>query len=143
MKRLLLIVLIALAAPARALAGGPAMLIGATEDAVRQPTLAGAKAQMDILRLAGFNSVRVRQVWAPGETAPSADDLTTLSNVAAAANLDGVTVMITVTNFGNRTTPLTLEARDQFSAYAAALARALPSVRHFVIGNEPNINRYW
>ncbi len=143
MKRFLVIVLIALAAPARAFAGGPAMLIGATEDAVRQPTLAGAKAQMDILRLAGFNALRITQVWAPGQTEPSPDDLATLTNVAAAANLDGVTLMITVTNFGNKTTPLTLELRDQFAAYAAALARALPSVRHFVIGNEPNINRYW
>ncbi len=143
MKRFLLIVVLALAAPSHALAGGPAMLIGVTEDAVKQPTLVGAKAQMDILRLAGFNAVRITQIWAPGQTEPAPDDVSVLSNVAAAANLDGVTVMITVTNLGNRTTPLTLEARDQFSAYAAALARALPSVRHFVIGNEPNINRYW
>src|SRR3954470_9439148 len=143
MQRFLLILLIALAFPARAFAGGPALMVGVTEDAVKQPTLVQAKAKMDILRLAGFNAVRVTQVWAPGQTEPTADDVAVLSNVVAAANLDGVTVMITVTNFGNRTTPLTLEARDQFAAYAAALARALPSVRHFVIGNEPNINRYW
>jgi hypothetical protein len=143
MKRLLLIVLLALAAPSRALAGGPAMLVGVTEDAVKQPTLAGAKAQMDILRLAGFNALRITQVWAPGQTEPTPDDLAALTNVATAANLDGVTLMITVTNFGNRTTPLTLEARDQFAAYAASIARAFPTVRHFVIGNEPNINRYW
>jgi Cellulase (glycosyl hydrolase family 5) len=143
MQRILLIVLVSLAFPARAFAGGPTMLIGATEDAVRQPTLVAAKAQMDLLRLAGFNAVRVTQIWAPGQTEPSADDLTVLRNVVEAANLDGVTVMVTVTNVGNRTTPLTLEDRDQFAAYAAALARALPEVRHFVIGNEPNINRYW
>jgi hypothetical protein len=143
MKRFLLIVLIALAVPARAFAGGPALLVGVTEDAVKQPTLAGAKAQMDILRLAGFNALRITQVWAPGQTEPTPDDLAVLTNVAAAANLDGVTLMITVTNFGNKTTPLTLEDRDQFAAYTAAIARALPTVRHFVIGNEPNINRYW
>jgi Cellulase (glycosyl hydrolase family 5) len=142
-KRFLLVFLVALALPAPASAGGPTMLIGATEDAVRQPTLVGAKAQMDLLRLAGFNAVRVTQFWAPDQTAPSADDLAVLQNVVDAAKLDGVTVMITVTNFGNRTTPLTLEARDQFASYAAALARALPEVRYFVIGNEPNINRYW
>jgi Cellulase (glycosyl hydrolase family 5) len=143
MQRLLLIVLLALALPGRAFGGGPAMLIGVTEDAVRQPTLVGAKAQMDVLRLAGFNAVRVTQIWAPGQTEPTPDDLAVLSNVVTAANLDGVTVMVTVTNLGNRTTPLTLEARAEFAAYAAALARALPNVRHFVIGNEPNINRYW
>src|SRR6266536_1556131 len=143
MKRLILVLLVALVLPGRASAGGPTMLIGATEDAVRQPTLIGVKAQMDLLRLAGFNAVRVTQVWAPGKTKPDEDDVRVLTNIVDAAKLDGVTVMATVTNFGNRTTPLTLEARDEFAAYTAALARALPSIRYFVIGNEPNLNRFW
>jgi hypothetical protein len=124
-------------------AGGPAMLIGVAEDSVRQPTLAGAKVEMDLLVRAGFNSVRVTQVWAPGETTPSAADQRLLRNVVQAARLDGVEVLLTVMNFGNRTTPLTEQARGEFAAYAAALASALPQVRYFVIGNEPNINRYW
>jgi cellulase (glycosyl hydrolase family 5) len=143
MRRLLVVILVALALPARAAAGGPTMLIGATEDAVRQPTLVGAKAQMDLLRLAGFNAVRVAQVWAPGNTKPDAADIRVLTNVVQAAKLDGITVLLAVTNFGNRTTPLTLEARGEFAAYTAALARALPEIRHFVVGNEPNLNRYW
>jgi hypothetical protein len=146
MKRItlaFLLLLVALALPARALAGGPTMLIAATEDAVKQPTLVGAKAEMDLLRLAGFDTVRVTQVWAPGKTKPDDGDVRVLTNVIEAARLDGITVMLTVTNFGNRTTPLTLEARDEFSAFAASLARTFPSVRYFVVGNEPNINRYW
>src|SRR5436190_10029480 len=143
MRAVLAVIVVALALPGRALAGGPTMLIGATEDAVRQPTLVQAKAQMDLLRLAGFNAVRVTQVWAPEQMAPSPDDVQTLTNVVDAAKLDGVTVMITVTNVGNRTTPLTMELRDGFAAYTAALARALPDVRYFVVGNEPNLNRYW
>ena len=144
MKRLFpLLALLVLAFPAPANAGGPTMLIGVTEDAVRQPTLVGVKAQMDLLRLAGFNALRLTQVWAPGKTKPDEDDVRVLTNIVDAAKLDGVTVMLTVTNFGNRTTPLTLEARDEFSAYAAAIARAVPGIRYFVVGNEPNINRYW
>jgi hypothetical protein len=126
-----------------AAAGGPTMLIGATEDAVRQPTLAGAKAQMDLLRLAGFNAVRVTQEWAPGETEVSATDLLVLRNVVAAARLDGVTVVLGVMNHGSRTTPLTDQDREQFASYTASIARALPQIRSFVIGNEPNINGYW
>jgi len=133
----------ALLAAGAASAGGPGMLIGATEDAVRQPTLVAAKAEMDLLTLAGFNAVRITQIWAPGETEPAAADLTELQNVEAAARLDGVTVMLGVTNFGSRTTPLTEDDRGQFAAYAAALARDLPGIRYFVIGNEPNLNRYW
>src|SRR5919201_5827627 len=132
-----------LAAPGTARAGGPTMLIGATEDAVRQPTLVGAKGQMDLLALAGFNAVRVTQVWTPGDTKPSADDLLTLRNVEQAGRLDGVQVLLAVMNFGSRTTPLTEEARGQFADYTAALARALPQIHYFVIGNEPNLNRYW
>ena len=49
------------------------MVVGATEDAVRQPTLVATKAQMDMLTLAGLNGVRVTQIWTPGQTAPTAD----------------------------------------------------------------------
>lgn len=119
------------------------MLIGAAEDSVRQPTLGEAKGQMDLLVRAGFNAVRVTQIWAPGQTKPSAADLRILRNVVEAARLDRMQVLLTVMNFGNRTTPLTDEARGEFASYASALADALPQVRYFVIGNEPNINRYW
>ena len=50
-------------------AGGPALVLGATEDAVRAPTLTAAKAQMDLLVLAGFRGVRITQIWRPGERA--------------------------------------------------------------------------
>src|SRR3712207_878122 len=52
-------------------------------------------------------------------------------------------VLVSVYNFGNRTTPLTSEHRADFSEFAASLARSLPRVRHFIVGNEPNLNRYW
>jgi hypothetical protein len=146
MKRFLLVIAVSLGAlltAGPAAAGGPAMLIGATEDAVRQPSLAAAKSEMDLLTLAGFNSVRITQIWAPGQTEPAASDLAELRNVVAAARLDAVTVILSVTNFGSRTTPLTLEDQTQFASYAAALARDLPQIRYFVIGNEPNLNRYW
>jgi hypothetical protein len=123
--------------------GGPAMQLGATEDAVRSPTLTGAKAQMDLLRLAGFRAVRISQVWAPGETEPSPADRTILRNVAQAAKLDGIDVLCTVMHFGSRTTPLTDDQQASFAAYAAAVAREVPHLRRFVVANEPNLNRYW
>src|SRR5439155_24914957 len=109
--RYLVILLLALAAavPSTTRAGGPTMLPGAAEDSVRQPTLVGAKAQMDLQTVAGLNAVRLTQVWAPGETAPSAADTQILRNVAEAAHLDGVQVFLVVMNFGSRTTPLAAE----------------------------------
>src|SRR5436309_11603867 len=144
MKRLVLALLaLSAALPGTANAGGPTMLLGAAEDAVRQPTLVGAKAQMDLMMMAGFNAVRLTQIWAPEQTAPTADDVNVLRNVAQAAKLDGVQVFLVVMNFGSRTTPLTDQDRQDFSSYAAAIAREVPQIRRFVIGNEPNLNRYW
>jgi hypothetical protein len=119
------------------------MLLGATEDNVRQPTLPAAKAKMDLLRLAGFTAVRVTQIWAPGQRSLSAADFAPLKNAVEAARLDGVEVVLTVQQFGSRTTPLTDAQQDDFAQFAAWLAGKLPSIRRFVVSNEPNLNRYW
>jgi hypothetical protein len=130
------------AAPA-AQATGPSLVIGATEDAVRSITMAQAKTQMDLLALAGFRGVRITQIWTPGDRAPTAHDRDVLENVAAAAKLDNMTVLTSVMNQGSRTTPLTEDDQADFAAYAAALVKAVPALRILIIGNEPNLNRYW
>jgi hypothetical protein len=129
-------------APA-ARAGGPALVLGATEDAVRAPTLAGAKAEMDLLVLAGFRGVRITQIWAPGDRTVSEHDRTILENVAAAAKLDHVTVLTSITNQGSRTTPLSDGDQADFAAYAASVVKAVPDLTIVIVGNEPNLNRYW
>jgi hypothetical protein len=118
-------------------------VLGATEDAVRMPTLAGAKAQMDLLVLAGFRGVRITQIWTPGETTLSSADRTVLVNVATAAKLDHVTVLTSITNQGSRTTPLTDQDQADFAAYAASVVAAVPDLKTVIVGNEPNLNRYW
>src|SRR5918912_1054706 len=142
-KRVLAVAVVALGAAPSALAGGPAMTIGATEDIVKQPDPVAAKAQMDLLKLAGLRAVRVSQEWAPGETEPSGAGFEALKNAVAAAQLDGIQVVLSVTNHGSRTTPLSDQDQADFATYAANVARALPYVRDYVIGNEPNLNRYW
>src|SRR5918911_1310404 len=142
-KRVLAVVSAALAVAPAAFAGGPTMTIGATEDIVKQPDLVAAKAQMDLLKLAGLKAVRPTQEWAPGQTAPSGPDFDELKNAVTAAQLDGVRVVLSVTNHGSRTTPLSDQDQADFATYAANVARALPYVHEFVVGNEPNLNRYW
>ena len=133
--------LLALAPAAHA--GGPGLVLGATEDAVRAPTLTAAKAQMDLLVLAGFRGVRITQLWTPGQTAVSADDRTILANVTTAARLDNVTVLTSVMNKGSSTTPLTPEDQADFASYAASVVAAAPDLKIVIVGNEPNLNRYW
>src|SRR4029079_18439496 len=44
---------------------------------------------------------------------------------------------------GSATPPLTTEARSQFAAYAAAVVTRAPTVHDLIVGNEPNLNRFW
>ena len=99
--------LLACTAPARA--AGPALLLGVNEDVVKQPTMAQTKAKMGILRLAGFDSVRISVLWWPGLTEPEAKEVQKLRNVVGAAQLANVRVFVTVLNWGNRYTPLSEE----------------------------------
>jgi hypothetical protein len=119
------------------------MLVGAVEDAVRQETLTEAKAKMDLLRLAGLNTARVTSIWAPGQNQPPADELNRVRNAIEAAKLDGMQSFVAVYNFGSKTTPLSQQDQASFASYTAELARQIPDLRNFIIGNEPNLNRFW
>jgi hypothetical protein len=143
MRIAILLAVLALVAAPRAVAGGPALLIGATEDATKSTTMAVAKAQMDLLVAAGFSGDRFTMEWAPGQRSLPATGKQVLENVVNAAQLDGVTLICVVTNHGSATTPLTPEDQADFASYAASIATAAPELRIFVVGNEPNTNRYW
>jgi hypothetical protein len=144
MRRLLLAAaLVAAVAVAPARAGGPTMVIGAAEDAVQQDSLVGAKAKLDLLRLAGFGAVRIAETWTPGDRTPTALEQKRLVAVTGAAKLDAVKVYVAVLNAGSRTTPLTDGDQSDFAAFTASIARKYPSVTAFAIGNEPNNNRFW
>jgi hypothetical protein len=131
---------LALPGPARASQG---MAVGAAEDAGKAPSLALAKAKMDLARLAGLDAIRLTAQWRTGLKAPLPSDLASLANAVDAADLDGIAVYLSVYPYGSSVTPLTAKARADFVAFAVSLARSLPTVHRFIVGNEPNINRFW
>ena len=98
---------------------------------------------MGLLRLAGFKAVRITTFWEPGLAEPTPHEAMVLANVHAAAELHGVRVYVSIYNAGSRTTPLTLKARKEFASYAAAVVAANPGFRDVIVGNEPNLNRFW
>ena len=85
---------------------------------------------MALLRVSGYRAVRVTSFWNPGQTRPTEAELSVLRNVAEAAGRHNVRVYATVMHPGSRTTPLTDEARGEFSANAAALVRSVPGIRN-------------
>jgi len=52
-------------------------------------------------------------------------------------------IFLAVYQPGSATTPLTPEARQQFADYVTAIMRDAPEIRDVIIGNEPNLNRFW
>jgi hypothetical protein len=134
--------LVALVAPGLANAGA-GLVVGAVEDDVRASSLVEAEARMTGFRLSGYRAVRITSYWTPGLTRPSDEELRTVQNVSDAAMRNGVRLYVTVMHPGSRTTPVTDEARADFASYAAALVREARSVEHVIIGNEPNLNRFW
>lgn len=134
--------LMALLAPAQAL-GSERMYMGAAEDEGRNSDPQVAMAKMQLAKAAGFDTIRVTAVWETGQSAVPAEQLSALQAIAAAGSFLGIRVVATIMNFGNRTTPLTATARTQFARFAADLVRRVPLIREYIIGNEPNLNRYW
>jgi len=60
-----------------------------------------------------------------------------------AARADGLRIFLAVYQPGSATTPLTPESRAQFAGYVAAIVTDVPTLRDVIVGNEPNLNRFW
>ena len=147
LRRLLLLALAvaSLALPATAQAAAPqrSLVVGAAETAAEVPDPVLASLKMALAKNAGFSAIRLSATWSPGQTAPADADLTALQNAALAADLAGIAAVVSIDHGGSSRTPLTADARAQYAQVAAALAKALPTVHSFIIGNEPNLNRFW
>jgi hypothetical protein len=129
----------------RSLPGGRTrpLLVGVAEDAVKNPDPKTAQQLVDTVRDAGFDALVVSQTWLRGQTTPAPFDLALLRTTAQAARKDGLRLFLVVGHGLSGGTPRTPAARAQFARFAAATARAVPQIRDFVIGNEPNLNTFW
>jgi hypothetical protein len=122
---------------------GRSILVGAAEDAGKQADLPASDAKMSLARNAGFGAIRVTAIWSPGQVEIGGGDLVGLANAAAAAELNGIRIFVSVYPYGSRTTPLTPTARSQFASFAASIPRLVRDVHDVIVGNEPNLNRFW
>jgi len=87
--------------------GGTGMFVGAADDGARSLDPLTAKAKMDRAAVAGFGVLRMTVVWSPGHQTIGGDDLVALQNASAAAQLDGVRLIVLIYPRDSRTTPLT------------------------------------
>ena len=70
-------------------------------------------------------------------------ELSRCGRSADAAALNGIRVVVSVYPVGASTTPLYATPRAQFASYAASIPRLVPEIDHVIVGNEPNLNRFW
>jgi hypothetical protein len=129
-------------APASAQASAT-MFVGAASDWPRSKVFEDSKAQFELARSAGLSAIRTTALWSPGMTEPSAEQISIFETTAQAAALSGIKVIVSVYPASNRQVPLDAAARAEFASYAAGLARGVPLLRDFIIGNEPNLNSFW
>ncbi len=123
--------------------GGDAIFVGALEDVVKQPEPTETRKRVKQATQAGLDALGLTTPWAPGQVDPDPGQLLLLKNVADAAKAENVRVFLSIFQYRNRDTPITEDEQKQYADYAARLARELPSVRDFIIGNEPNLNGFW
>jgi hypothetical protein len=141
--RVLLVILALALLNAHPSAAGTGIFVGAAEDEARSVDPGVAKSKMDLAALAGLGTIRMTATWLPGRTVVAGDDLLSLQNAANAAQFDGIRLILSVYPRDRRATPLTSRARGEFAQYVASIARLVPGISDFVVGNEPNLNMFW
>ncbi|HST15273.1 MAG TPA: hypothetical protein VLJ44_10525 [Gaiellaceae bacterium] len=128
---------------APAFAGGPYMFVGAAEDNARTADPLFAQTEMRQAKLVGFDTIRFTQTWVKGQTTLGPNDRILLGNATVAAQLSGIRVVLSIYPYGSSVTPLTDQDRADFAAFCVDVADSFPLVHDFIIGNEPNLNRFW
>jgi hypothetical protein len=137
--KFLAVVLIALAIAPAALAG-PGLRVGAVDDGA---VWGDPGAQMDLARLAGFDTVRMTAQWQRGTSVMPNGQLQRLQRATLAAAMRGINPIVSIYNANGASTPTDPSARAQFVEFAKTLVRRLPNVSTFIVGNEPNSGLYW
>jgi len=124
-------------------AGGPSLAVGAADDAAQQPDYAFAKAYVDKVKLTGLDTIRLTAAWSPGQTVVAPDDVLGVGNGVRAAQFTGVRAVLALVPADPGATPLTDADRAAFARFAGDAARRWPYVADFLVGREPNSDRWW
>ena len=107
-------------------------------------TSPAAKAKLDLLKLAGFDAVRINEIWAPGQRAPTAAEQTRLAAVTGAAKLDGIKVYVAVAQRRQQDDAAQRRRAERLRRVHRLDRAPLPvACTDVIVGNEPNNNRFW
>jgi hypothetical protein len=132
----------ALCAAATASRLGTPLRIGAVVPELTVRELVGSTIE-DMTKSNLDGAGRVTLTWKRGQTTLDPGQVSDLGYAADQAAAKGIEIYVSLYPEGANATPRTPLARVTFAKWAASIAKQLPGVTHFIIGNEPNLNRFW
>jgi hypothetical protein len=138
--RVLLVTAATVLALAPSAFAGPGLRVGAVEDAA---VWQNPEAEMDLAKLAGFDSVRMTAQWSNGLTSLPQGQVSRLQRAAIAASMRGLNPIVSIYNVNGSSAPNDPSSRAQFVEFAKSTVRSLPWAATFIVGNEPNSSVYW
>lgn len=121
-------------------AAGPGLHVGVAEDAA---IWGDPDTEMDLVKQAGYDTIRLTAQWTAGETAIPGLLMGRLQRAVTAATRRGIQPVVSIYPRAETWTPSEPTSRGQFVSFAVSVVRELPWVTTFIVGNEPNSNVYW
>jgi hypothetical protein len=121
--------------------GPPTFVVGATEDHAKGQADGGA-AMYDQMKANGMGVVRMSAFYDP-DTPDTIVDQAALARAIPPAVSRGLRVMLSVHPERATAVTGTPDGVNKFAAYFVKLATAFPQVTDFIVGNEPNLGRFW
>jgi hypothetical protein len=137
--RMFALLLCVCAAVAGAGVAGAAIDVGVTEDAGKAGNGAAFFATLSDV---GLKVNRISVNWDPA-AATTIPGQAEIAKWLPQAQVSGTRIVFAVAPHSARDVTSTPDAKDKFVAFVQKLAQAFPSVRDYVIGNEPNQPYFW
>jgi hypothetical protein len=105
-------------------------------------TADGGAAFFTLMNDVGLKEVRITVQWDPAHPT-TIDNQAYLASMLPVATLRGMRVVFSVQPVKARSVTGTPNGTQRFAAFVAQLATTFPTVKDFIIGNEPNLSRFW
>src|SRR5918999_684279 len=105
-------------------------------------TADGGAAFFALMADVGLKEVRSTVQWDPAHPA-TIEHQAYLESMLPVATLRGVRVVFSVQPLKSRSVTGTPNGTQQFAAFVAHVATTFPTVKDFIVGNEPNLTYFW
>src|SRR5262245_5254221 len=97
-----------------------------------------------LMKGAGLADVaRVDAAWRRGQTTMDPGMRSDIRDGIDKAQAAGIEVYLSLYPDGSSQTPITDRDRADFAAWVVDGIKAMPNLKHVIIGNEPNLNLFW